>query len=272
MTLLRFARRALPVVLLATGACFATRNDVRILQADVLTFRQQAARADSARAREIATLTSLLNVVGDSLKAASATLVRFAGDTRGELRRVGDQVIQMQELVGQSQAVVNRLRAENEERAARQTMPVPPATPPTAPAGDSTTVPPVATPPAPGASLMFQEGLAQFRRGSYGAAQTVFEDLLRLHPTSDVAPDALYYLAESYDAGGTSPRADTTFLAVVAQYPTSPRAPASLYKMALSLARRGSKTEARVAMDRIVKQYPASDVAEFAREWLAANP
>lgn len=41
-------------VLLLTGAvlntaCFATRNDVRILQGDVLAMRGEMARADSAR-------------------------------------------------------------------------------------------------------------------------------------------------------------------------------------------------------------------------------
>jgi tol-pal system protein YbgF len=273
MNAVRFARLLMPVASLATGACFATRNDVRILQSDVLAVRQEAARADSARTREIAALTALLTAVNDTLRSTSATMNRFAGDVRGELRSVDEQLVQMQALLGQSQAVLARIRAEAEQRALQMAAPMPAVvTPPATVTGDSSAaVPPAVQPGTPGPNLMFQEGLAQFRRGSYGAAQTVFEDLLRLHPAADVAPDALYYLAESYDAGGTAARADTAFLAVASRFPKSPRASSSLYKMGLSLAKRGSRAEARLAMDRVVKEYPSSDEAVFAREWLAAN-
>jgi tol-pal system protein YbgF len=261
--------RVAPAAFLATGACFATRNDVRILQADVLSFRQEAARSDSARARQVAQLGQILGVVADSLRDASARLLRFQGETRGELRSLGDQMIQLQQLVGQSQTIVQRMRAESEQRATQQAqaVPVPP------PTTDSTQAAPpaAAASPNPGPNQLFQEGRQQYTRGSYGAAQTALEDLLRLYPTSDLAPDAAYYLAESYDAGGTPQRADTVFLSVVTKYPTSPRASMSLYKMALSLARRGRRPDARAAMDRIVKEYPSSDEAEFAREWLATN-
>lgn len=269
MNNLRVARLLLPAALLATSACFATRNDVRILQADLLAFRNESARADSTRARQTERIATVLGVVADSMRDISARLGRFQGDTRGELRAMGDQLLQLGELVGQSQAAIQRMRAEQDLRAMQQAA-TPPQQPPTV-AGDSTVQRPPPAAAEPGPSLMFAEGLAQFHRGSFGAAQTVFEDLLRLHPNADVVPDAMYFLAESYDAGGTSERADTMFLQVVTRYPTSPRASASLYKMGLSLARRGRRPEAIAAMDRLVRQYPRSDEAEFAREWLAAN-
>ncbi|MGQ0764114.1 MAG: tetratricopeptide repeat protein [Gemmatimonadota bacterium] len=268
MKQLRVARRFLPAALLATGACFATRSDVRVLQADLLAFRHESARADSARARQTDAIAAVLGVVADSMRDISARLGRFQGDTRGELRAMGDQLLQLGELVGQSQVAIQRMRAEQDLRAMQQ------ASMPQIPqpvVGDSTTPRPPPAAAEPGPSLMFAEGLAQFQRGSFGAAQTVFEDLLRLHPSADVVPDAMYFLAESYDAGGTPERADTMFLRTVTRFPTSPRASASLYKMGLSLAKRGQRPEARAAMDRLVRQYPRSDEAEFAREWLAAN-
>ena len=64
---------ATPVACLATGACFATRSDVRVLQGDILSFRQEAARADSARARQLASVVASLGTVGDSLRETSAS-------------------------------------------------------------------------------------------------------------------------------------------------------------------------------------------------------
>lgn len=265
-------RSFLPVALLATGACFATRSDVRILQGDLLTMRQEAARADSARARQIAQVVAAIGVVNDSLSNTSARLFSYQGENRGEFRAIGQQLLQLGELVGQSQVALGRLRAENEARLQQQQqqqmMPVPPPVTAT----DSTQ--PVPTQPAqvnPGPNQLYQDGLAQARRGSYGTAQAAFEELLRLYPSSDLAPDAMYYLAEAYDYDGKADKADSTFLGVVTQFPKATRASTSLYKVGLSLARRGKRPEARAMMDRVVREYPRTDAAELAAEWLRTN-
>lgn len=257
-----------PVVLLTTGACFATRGDVRVLQGDILAFRQETARADSARARQIGMLATTLGLVNDSLRNTGNRLARFQGDTRGELRSVSEQLIRLQELVGQSQAVVQRLRAEAEERAMQQQQPLTPITPSVV--GDTTT--PVAAPTVnPGPNQLFQDAMSQLRRQSYSAAQMAFSDLIRLYPTSDRAPDAQYWLAEAYDADGQVEQADSAFRAVVTNYPKSPRAPTALYKMGLSLAKRGRTAEARTAMERVTREYPSAAEADLATEWLRTN-
>ncbi|MCC6317761.1 MAG: tol-pal system protein YbgF [Gemmatimonadaceae bacterium] len=267
-------RRLLPVALLATGACFATRSDVRILQGDILTLRQEAARADSARARQIAQVVTALGIVGDSLSNTGVRLASYQGENRGQFRAIGEQVLQLQELVGQSQSVLNRLRAENEARLQAQlaTPVAPVVTPPDStqpqPPPTTTPVPPAAN---PGPNQLFQDGLAQARRGSYGTAQAAFEELLRLYPSSDVAPDAQYYLGEAYEYDGKSDRADSAFTALVSQFPRALKAPTALYKLGLSQARRGRRAEARATMDRVVREYPRTDASELAAEWLRTN-
>lgn len=279
-SLARAVRLPLPVALLATGACFATRSDVRILQGDIMTLRQEAARADTARARQIAQVVNALGVVGDSLRESGARLTRYQGENRGEFRAIGQQMLQLQELVGQSQVVLQRLRAENEARlqqqreaaaaaAAAQPQVVPPVTGVTS--TDTATRAPAPAPVNPGPNQLLQDGLAQARRGSYSAAQAAFEELLRLYPSSDVAPDAQYYLGEAYDYDGKAAQADSAFQAVALQYPKSPRAPTAMYKLALSMAKRGRRADARAMMDRVVREYPGSDAAELAAEWLRTS-
>jgi tol-pal system protein YbgF len=260
----------MPLALLATGACFATRSDMRILQGDILTMRQEAARADSARARQIAQVTGALGIVADSLRETGNRLTRFQGENRGEFRSVGQQLLQLQELVGQSQVVLQRLRSENEARIQAQqaaaAVPAPAVTDSTQPV----TQPPAAN-PAAGPNQLFQEGLAQARRGSYGAAQAAFEEMLRLYPTSDLAPDAQYYLAEAYEADGKLAQADTAYATVTASFPRSPKAPTALYKRGQALAKQGRRADARAVMEQLVRAYPNTDAADLAAEWLRAN-
>lgn len=251
---------------LLTG-CFATRNDMRILQGDILTMRQEAARADSARARQLGLLAQSLGVVSDSLKETGRRLTTYQGENRGQFRAIGEQVLQLQELVGQNQQVIQRLRAENEQRMQSMTQTPPASSSPATPADTVKSAPPPQQ-ANPGPNQLYQDGLSQAQRGSYGAAQAAFEELLRLYPGSDLAPDAQYYLAEAYDADGKLAQADSAFLGVVRQYPRSPRASTSLYKMGLSLSRRGRRPEARAMMERVMREYPRTDAAELAAEWL----
>ncbi len=269
------ALRALPLTACLLAGCFATRNDVRILQGDILTLRQEAARADSARGRQIAQVSATLGTVHDSLREAGTRLARNQGESRGEFRQLRELILQLQELVGQNQAVIARLRAENEARALQQQQQAtqPPPQPAPVDTGKGTTpVPaPQPTPEVTGPNQLFQLGLDQARRGSYGAAAAAFEELIANHPQSDLAPEAQYFLADAYEADGKYPQADTAYTQVVQKYPRSAKASTALYKMALSWAKRGRRNEARAMMERVSKEYPVSDAADLARDWLMRN-
>ncbi|GMV11675.1 MAG TPA: tol-pal system protein YbgF [Gemmatimonadaceae bacterium] len=264
MTGRRLGRAGAAATLVLTAGCFATRNDMRILQGDILSFRTEAARADSARARQLAAVAASLGTVADSVRATSDRLTRFQGDSRGELRAIQQQLLQIQELTGQSQRRLQEMRAEMEARAQQAVAP-----PVVAPPGDTSAIAPVQA--APGPNQLYQLAYDQLRRGSYSAARAGFEELLRRYPTSELAPDAQINIAEAYAAEGTSTAADSAYAAVVEKYPRSMRASTALYKLALSIARQGRRADARTTMDRVVREYPTSDEADLAREWLRTN-
>ncbi|MDF1505953.1 hypothetical protein PYV61_23575, partial [Roseisolibacter sp. H3M3-2] len=118
MTVRRAARLALVAVLpAATGACFATRTDVRVLQQDIASARAEAARADSARARQPDAAAAQLRAAQDSLRSLSQRAAGFQGDAKDDLRAIREQLIQVQELTGQSQRRIQELRASLAGRA-----------------------------------------------------------------------------------------------------------------------------------------------------------
>ena len=114
--MIRGVRCLLPLVLLATGACFATREDVQALHADVQTLRADNARSDSARRAALDRVVTSMNIVRDSLGLLSTRVFKMQGDVRGDLYNVGQQLLQIQQLTGQSQQRVQELRASLEAR------------------------------------------------------------------------------------------------------------------------------------------------------------
>ena len=253
-----------PVALaLATGACFATRNDVRILQQDVAAARAATVRADSARAAQIAEIAATLRVVTDSVRSTNDRVARFQANAQGDLRSIREQLLQIQELTGQSAAKLTDLRREMEERNAQApVIPVP---------GDTTRPPLAGQPSGPGPATLYRLSFDQMSRGSHATARTGFQDLLTQYPNSDLAPDAQYYIGETLQAEGNSAAADSVFSLVVSKYPSAPRAATALYKHGLFLQRSKRDREARQVFQNVVDKYPRSDEAALAREQLRAG-
>lgn len=261
----RFALRLAPVALaLTTGACFATRSDVRILQEDVANVRASQAKADSARATQIAMVAATLGEVTDSIRAANARIARWQATSQGDLRNIQEQLVQIQELTGASQQRLIELRSQMEERQ-QQTAPSPVAPIP----GDTTK--PAGAPPqpaGPGPATLYRLSFDQMSRGSHSTARSGFQDLLNQYPTSDLAPDAQYYIGETLQAEGNTTAADSVFSVVVSKYPNAPRAATALYKHGLFLQKAKRASEARQAFQTVIDKYPRSDEAALAREQL----
>jgi tol-pal system protein YbgF len=252
---------------------------MRILQGDINTVRSESQRSAQAQAQALTETARILQAVSDSLTRLSSRQLAFEGDARGEFRRVNEQLIQVQQLLGQSASIVRSLRADLE--AAGRT-PVPPSeavtTPPpaTVPATSRDATPPVAgavpAPGLPGPNTLYQDGQDHMRRGSYASARIAFGDLLLNYPSSDVAPEAQYLIAESYAAERNLPAAETAYAAVVSKYPESVRAAEAMYKRASTFIEQGNIAAAKPLLEMVIKQYPNSDVADFAKERLASLP
>jgi tol-pal system protein YbgF len=255
------ARSLAPGVALLLGGCLASKRDVFILQTQLGSMQAASARADTARAAQIGAVLNQLVQSNDSVRALSARLSKLQSTVATDHYEMGRQILQIQELSGQSQRRLQELRASLEERSQMNAAPVPVPAPV---AGDSTRP----APAGPGPAQLFQSSLDQLRRGSGTVARAGFEELLRSYPASEDAPEAMIYIAETYAAERNQVAADSVYGLVVQRYPSSPKAATALYKRALSMRAAGRTTAARAAFDRVIKEYPRSDEATLAREQL----
>jgi tol-pal system protein YbgF len=246
--------RLAPLAALVLAGCLASKTDIALLQTDLQTMRVESARGDSARRAQIDQVLALLTRSNDSVRAISARLAKLQGDVANDHYRMSQEIIQLQELSGQSTRRLQELRGALEERAPAAAQPAP---------GDSAR--PAA---APGPGQLFQSSLDQLRRGSIGVARGGFEELLRTYPTYEDAPEAMVYIAETYAAERNQAAADSVYGLVVQRYPRSPKAATALYKRAQISRSAGQTAAARAAFERIVRDYPRSDEAALAREQL----
>ena len=112
---------------------------------------------------------------------------------------------------------------------------------------------------------MYDLSLQQYRRGSLATARLGFREFLRVFPTHERAPDAMYYVAESFEQSAPDSAA-AVYDQLVKTYPNSPRAPSALYKLGLLAEQRGDKAAARTYYSRVIAGYPRSPEADLARQ------
>lgn len=262
-----------PAVILTAGACLATQQDLRVVQSDVVSVRDEFRRLqaaerlrDSVRAvaldSTLAQIATLLRTTNDTVRALSATTGRLRGDVREDLQNVRSQLIAIQELTGQSQRRIQELRADLESDAQEK------SGGPGAGASTGRDTARVPAPVTPGPAQLYQMGQDQLRRGSGASARSAFAALLAQYPRSDLAADALYGMAETFTAEGNAAAADSLYDQVVVRYPNSERAATALYKRATAL-RVAGKTEPALALYRqIIQRYPRSEAAVLSEQFV----
>jgi tol-pal system protein YbgF len=258
-------RFVLPLALVVTGGCFATREDVRVLQDDLTRMQASQQSADSAHRAALEVVMEQLGRAQDTLRLLSGRTAKWQGDASENMYAIGQQLIQIEELTGQSQKQLGVLRGSLEAQHATASSPPGIGTPgPGSSPGDTAH----GGAQGPGPNQLFQLALDQLRRGSTGAARAGLTDLLRQYPNSDVAPDAHLYLAETYAQEGNAAVADSGYQDVLARYPTLPIAATALYRHAGVLAAAGKTQPARDAYQDVIRKYPRSDEAVLAKDRL----
>jgi len=213
-------------------------------------------------------ILSTLRSVNDSIASLSLRLTRLRAETQAEVRGMRQEVNQVLEVTGQSEARLRELREQIDRRARQIPAPPPPAPPTAVQNGDTITATPAPADAGPGADELLQIGRDQLTRGGNSAARAAFTDLLARFPESPQAVEAQFFLAESYAGEGATARADSAYATVVAKYPTSTRAPTALYKRGVMAQTAARRTTARRLFNDLIAKYPSSDEAELARERL----
>lgn len=108
------------------------------------------------------------------------------------------------------------------------------------------------------------------KAGRYADASREFQSFLQAYPSGSYAPNALYWLGESYYVTGNYPLAQEQFQSLLGRYPTHDKAPGAMLKVGLAQYGLKDLDAAERTLTAVSQQYPGSDAARTADDRLRA--
>jgi tol-pal system protein YbgF len=127
------------------------------------------------------------------------------------------------------------------------------------------------TPPQEGELMppaSFNLALDSYLARQYDLAITGFENYLRQFPSTSLASDVQYLLAESYRYRSHYNKALEAYQRLLNSYPASDKVPVALYKAGTVYAELGEVSKAQGVFQRVVAEYPQSPEAQKAAVFL----
>jgi TolA-binding protein len=124
----------------------------------------------------------------------------------------------------------------------------------------------------PGSDKNYTEGMRLYHAKKYAEAQNQLYLYLKSQPKGPKAPEARYYLADSFYQEGKFNEAGVEFNKLRLQFPQSILAPAGLLRQALCYKNQQQMGTYRSTLQKLVKAYPNSPEAKEAQKMLKESP
>lgn len=106
------------------------------------------------------------------------------------------------------------------------------------------------------AAVLYERGFAEIKANNYDAAEVSFSTFMKDYPTHALAPNALYWLGETYYVRKNYDKAARTFAEAYQKFPGGPKGADNLLKLGMSLSAKGEKSNACIALGQLKKEYP----------------
>lgn len=114
----------------------------------------------------------------------------------------------------------------------------------------------------------YNQAFDALKAGRYDESAQLFQAFIDAWPAGVYAPNALYWLGESYYATRNFKLAGQQFDTLIGRYPTHDKAPGALLKRGLSQFGDGQVPEAKATLQQVVNLYPGTDAARIAGDHL----
>ncbi len=242
-----------------------------MLGASPLAFAQRASLADRVAALE-------QRAAGDQ---GATELVNQMTQLRTEVQALRGQIEELQQQLEQAKqgqrsqyldldGRLNRLEGGTPAPSSSSVPASPPATPVAASGGV------MPSEPVSGAMTGMDERSAYnfafeaLKGGDYVESSRRFRDFIGAFPGGQYAPNALYWLGESYYVTQNYALAGDQFQSLLDRFPTHDKAPGALLKLGLSQYGLKQYGDADATLRQVLQRYPNSDVARTADDRLRA--
>jgi tol-pal system protein YbgF len=121
---------------------------------------------------------------------------------------------------------------------------------------------------APPPDVLYNNGLRDYNAGKPDLATQEFTDYLKFYPSTDLAGNASFYLAEIEFKAGNYAQAAKDYDKVLENFPSGSKVAAAHLKKGYSFAELGQKDAAVAELQALIQRFPRTPEAAQAREKL----
>lgn len=124
------------------------------------------------------------------------------------------------------------------------------------------------TPAKGGAEEFYKQGFDAFQKGSYDNAIQIFTQFVKQNPDSPLAPNAYYWMGESYMNVKNYEKAIVQFQEVIDKFPKSEKAGRAMVRQAEAFGILGDKKSSTTLLKRVIELFPKTEEARMAERML----
>jgi tol-pal system protein YbgF len=204
--------------------------------------------------------TDSMNKVTAAITALQTSLEKLQSDNGGKVDQLSGQIQALNDSIDELKTrLANISKQLNDVQAAQQNQ---------AAAAAAQQAQQQALAQAPPPDVLYNNALRDYNAGKNDLAKQEFSDYIKFYPTTDLAGNSYFYLAEIDFKGGDYQGAVKNYDQVLQNFPTGNKAPSSDLKKGLALIELGQKDDGIAELRHVIQRYPRSNEALQAREKL----
>jgi tol-pal system protein YbgF len=204
--------------------------------------------------------TDGMNKVTSAIKALEGSLEKLQGDNGAKVDQLSGQIQALNDSIDELKARLAKVSKQLEDvQAAQQNQ---------AAAQAAQQAQQQALAQAPPPDVLYNNALRDYNAGKNDLATQEFSDYVRFYPSTDLAGNAFFYLAEINFKQGNYQAAVKNYDQVLQNFPTGNKAPSSDLKKALALIELGQQDDGIAELRHVIQRYPRTNEASQARERL----
>lgn len=274
---------ATAAIVLTITPVFGANKDMIQLQTQVQSLQDQVARLQQSIDMNMGVMKNLVEQSADSVNKMNATvndlqqkLSAQSTDANGRLDQVSGQIQSLHDTVDELKSRLAKVSKQLDDmqqsgqnlNAGAPISAAPAGGAPGAPSPPGVPAGAAAAPAAPPPDVLYNNALRDYNAGKYDLASGEFNDYLKYYPTTDLAGNAQFYVADIEYRQGNFEAAVRDYDKVLEQYPGGNKAAAAQLKKGYALLELGQKDAGVRELNSLIARYPRSIEASQARDRL----
>jgi tol-pal system protein YbgF len=248
------------VLLFLSLPAFGVSKEIVQLQTQVQALQDQVARMQQSFDQSMGVMKNLIeqntdtmNKLAGTLNQLQQTLQKQNTDAGTRTDQLSGQIQTLNDSLDELKARLARVTKQLEDmQAAQQNLQTQQQQQPQAPPPD----------------VLYNNAVRDYNAGNMDLAKQEFSEYVKAYPNTDLAGNALFYVAEMEYRGGNYQAAAQDYDKVLQQFPSGNKAASAQLKKGYSLIELGDKQGGVRELSQLIQRFPRSPEATQARERL----